>query len=560
MLQIILGYFSYNGAEFVIPGSGKMVSLICSTVAIFFTIAVWREFIPTKFKTVVLIAELIVMSYNAYVMKGLFGKDNISTQAEKLLGNRLDENKDFVGQINSYWQSAKSFSEKAGQIADIEQKRDGKGIVYQTAVSAAAEAGKTRNVETVKMNVTNTTNSLQEMNEGLIANYKTIREQETKQLSEVSGFKDQIKASYSTFFSILAKGGLSAQQAANLQQLVDGTKGLVDKKLPEPLETGETLKESDLEIPAMKKALPFILEGFTILFISILIFGLSNKTTLAANEMEIVEKEIVEKEIEEKKIEINQSGLIVDGELPTQIEEVKIDNLKKAGANLKGKKLSDILKLLKKRNVGDVANLCNQDFSNDQWDEIVNGDGQLSAEGYKTLNDLSSKYDRKVLESLKPNEEKPGYWNVANSFLHAFHGLPVTNAKQQFLDEKFINTMTPAVAEVMAPLWIATNPVRFQQHAKTWSENETAVVEEWMKVGIMNDPQMKTLVAHVLNGTPDVFNALIGFYNKAVEAALDPNNVVVKQIGVNMEMVHTILNTKEKPELIAKMQEVFILK
>lgn len=553
LLQIVLAYFSFQGAEFVIPGTGRMISVICSAVAIFFTVAVWKEWIPAKFKIAILIAELLVMSYNAYVMRGLFGRDNIITQAEKLLDNRLDANKKFVGEINSYWQSAKSFSDKAAQIAAIEEKRDGKGIVYQTAVSASAEAGKARTIETVKMSVANTTNSLQEMNEGLITNYKAIMEQEVKQLAEVGGFKDQIKASYATFSSVLAKGGLSPQQTANLQQLVDGTKGLVDKQLPKPLETGLTLKESDLQIPTMKKALPFILEGFAILFIAILVFGLSNKTSLAANEMVEVEKEIATNEI-------SKTGLIVDGELPSEVETVKISELAAAGANLRGKNLSDILKLLKKRSNKDIVELCHADLSGEQWENIVNGNSNLSAETYKTLNELGAKYDAKILDALKPKEEIPGYWNVVNSFLHAFNGLPVTNAKQQLLDEKFLSSMTPEVAEVMAPLWIQTNPARFSQHAKTWSPNETSVVEEWMKIGLMNDPQMKTLVSHVLNGTPDIFNALIGFYNKAVENANDPANVIVKQIAVNMDTVHSMLNTKGKPELIEKMGSVFDLK
>lgn len=371
IFQCVLGIFAFLGADWVISGYGRWVSLGVTATGALFVVLTATKLFTGRAKWFVLVAELVLMTFNAYVSPGFFGQSNIGTQFDKISTNYHQETEKIAQEIGSFTSTFGSIANLCENIKAAEIRRDGvKGDVYQTA-EVIGSSIKAQNVSTefkiLKPQSNESVESLEQLNRSIISVKEHYSTQVSDMVKEAKSTTTQIKGFITAVESVLSNGSLNSMQKGNLTQLKSMLNEIDGEEFEYTL-SARTASREDLEIPRFFKALPFILDIIVLLLMFQLIRSTDPKEDLLEQARRESELSLLKRFLDDLGIDYDDN-ITASPKLLRQLDEISFNN--------------DLLKLVDGRNVDELTDILEKKDS------------------LKHALDSSNTYTQEQIESMK---------------------------------------------------------------------------------------------------------------------------------------------------------------
>ncbi len=309
----VFGYFAQAGADYVM-NYGRRISLFMTALGMTFVIITALRWWPKKMKAIVIFAELVLMTFNAYVMPGFFASSSIGTQAESMVARDVESANKTIENIGTFYTLNNAVNTNAVNIALIEEKRDGKGVMYQTAMTIAGKFPKMEMPARIKVPAINkNVGSLSEMNNELIRVHQLIAEEVGVKVQEANGIRSAAQGTVDQVNKI-AQMQLSEAQSGNALALKGDIVNMADSVKFVYNDKPQVLRKGDLQIDGFVRILPYLLDIFVIGLMLWLISVTypSEKQSEIAKLQEDSQIAAIRKLLAEWRIKYNNDDLIVN--------------------------------------------------------------------------------------------------------------------------------------------------------------------------------------------------------------------------------------------------------
>lgn len=275
-------YLSYTGAGFIFQNGG-LVSLIFGLLDISLIVLLLTPILKGKMRWAVLAFEIASFVYFGYTMGGYFGGGSLQSVANKNLSEMYAHANDaYYGDANTLNNMSEQVKQSASAIRQIEEERDGKGVVFEKAGLVSKielkDIPKFPEPPSAPM-----FGSLPEGNAWLQAQAANLSQEVQKYQSISKSLTQQAQGLSSGISDVFAQSGLSLMQQANLHSLQKSLDQIGRYPLKNPEISAVTLEKKDFQTDTVQTILGYAIEvvmAFFLVLLTILSNGKKNMEEL----------------------------------------------------------------------------------------------------------------------------------------------------------------------------------------------------------------------------------------------------------------------------------------
>ncbi len=267
VLILAVTYFSFIGGGYIAEYAGPM-ALIFGILDLTIVFLLFADAVKGKLRFVLILFEILSLAYLGYAMSGYFGGGNLRTAAEKKIVAAYNVAKEHFTAATATADLMKRNIANAGSVAEVEAKRDGKGVVFEKASFIASMKPDSLTFRSALPQVP-LFDDLTTANKWLQNERQKVTDQIGHYDASNEAMKNQAKGMYQSLQDAL-KMTLSPQQTSNLQVLAASMQEIANKEALTSKITDEVLKPSDLKADGFQSFIGYIIDGVIIFFIFML--------------------------------------------------------------------------------------------------------------------------------------------------------------------------------------------------------------------------------------------------------------------------------------------------
>jgi len=276
---------AYIGGGFISEHAGP-ISIVFGVLDMVIVYTLYANVIKGSARYFFLCLEIASLGYLGYAMTGFFGRGNANTAVEHKLSADLAVSKDHFTAVSTVQKTMKSAIDNAALVADVEQKRDGKGVVFEKAKLIAHMAVKPLNAPDT-LSVIPQFKGLTEANKWMQAQRQKIAENIGNYDSEFESIKNTAQGTVESLNQAIAFSR-SGQQVNNLQVLIGSLKPVANTDAATSKISNDVLTPEDLKADGFQGVIGYLIDVLTIALVIVLaLLKDSNKNLEAVRDEEM---------------------------------------------------------------------------------------------------------------------------------------------------------------------------------------------------------------------------------------------------------------------------------
>lgn len=591
LLIIFVVRLAYIGGEFISSHLG-LISLLVGLLDLTVLTLLLTDSVKGRARLIALAVEILSLLYFGYTINGCFIGDNLKITAEKKIAEANEILKTHYESVQSAESLFKEAVESAKNISQTEDRRDGKGIMFETS-NRISNIEVTFTSKPPKPAAAPEFNNLAEGNEWINDQREKISDLARQYDARMDVIKIQAQSTAKSLENIRELVALVPEQLGSLETLISlmesiGKKEKVTAEIPSQI----ILTADDVKSDAFQMFIGYIIDGVVIFVIIMIYFQKPS------------EKNIQQTKDEETRSLI-ESALIKQDIMP-DLQNIDVEKAFDTLKLIEGNK--NLLNFLKEKASFGEFILFEQDYpkiakkiTDSQWTlaeireelekdpkflniaqkvtKIKPGDWKnlktiTSPENLENLLEIDEDKRNKFINIIKQMQLKTKlkdrdlrelignfrFQEVADDdYLKTLENF-ITNVKNNELllkaDFKFIETASPDVAEYLFK--ILNSEKHVGKITSGWNEQLDKSISEILGNEIKNDPNFENFMDIVVNqgGINGIKKMVVSYceQKKKVESGAAIGNKILK-LKFDFHGIEKSLLAENEPEFLKKIGE-----
>lgn len=544
-------YMAWLGGNYLFSYAG-FIAIFFGILDVTLIMLLTTNALKGRWRYFALAFEIASLFYLGYAMGGYFGGGNLKNATEGRMTAMYQVSEEYRSNAESVADLMQRSINNAKNVRGVEEKRDGKGVVFEKADFISGM--KPATVQSLKMGNVPTFKSLIEANKWLDEQRRLIMEAVSDYESSENAMKSQARSTDAGLQQAIKMQGLSQQQVSNLQVLSSSMKEIAEYPKVTSVIPENKLGPKDLKADGFQSYIGYLID-IIIVFLIVMI-ALQRNPEGKLNEIKEEEvRSIMQSILEEQNINYDPD-MVKNIPIRKQIDALKIamSNEHLTDYIRKNASFDEYLLFAKEypviaRNLGSTtwsfAEIKKQLEADSNFINIAQDALKISPADWKTINAIKLDVNRVIqmkdetrkafLQLLSILRAKTKFRDaelgefisqfiyqeeMSSEFLKTLEICisKLDGNKIRILNSSFVNSASPEVASYLCI--VAEQDKQFERIVNGWNENIDRDLSKILSNGVMQEAGSDRFFKIVINfgGIDGIKKAVKGYNDKQSEA------------------------------------------